>query len=36
MTLEDVKKSRELAGENVIKVIYDNHHIFYYSRKDAP
>lgn len=36
MTLEDVKKSRELAGENVIKVINDNQHIFYYNRKDAP
>lgn len=36
MTLEDVKKSRELAGENVVKVINDNQHIFYYNRKDAP
>ena len=36
MTLEDVKKSRELAGNNVIKIINDNQHIFYYNREEAP
>lgn len=36
MTLEDVKKSRELAGNNIIKIINDNQHIFYYNREEAP